>query len=129
MMEGKDVADRSGYYGVKFASQGRVQSCAMVSFVEKITRAKAELDAHAVDPLLASVEAIVRGQEAIGTAPLLDLLGLPKTTGNGRRLAQTMRALGFVPVKSRRLLPGGWTDTVTRGWSRPVRTCQTGTSS
>jgi hypothetical protein len=24
--------------------------------------------------------------EAIGTAPLLDVLGLPKTTGNARRL-------------------------------------------
>jgi hypothetical protein len=121
MVNEKDVADRPGCYGAKIASQGRSQSCAMVSFVEKITRVKAELNAHAVDPLLASVEAIVRGQEAIGTAPLLDLLGLPKTTGNGRRLAQTMRTLGFVPVKSRRLLPGGWTDTVTRGWARPYR--------
>ena len=90
----------------------------MLSFVERV---QAEVTARAADPLLASVEAIVRGQEAIGTAPLLELLGLPKTTGNGRRLAQTMRTLGFVPIKSRRLMPGGWTDTVTRGWTRPYR--------
>jgi hypothetical protein len=93
----------------------------VISFVGKIKRAQARLEAHAVDPLLARVEAIMRGQEAIGTAPLLDLLGLPKTTGSGRRIASTMRTLGFVPIKSRRLMPGGWTDTVTRGWSRPLR--------
>ena len=63
----------------------------------------------------------MRGQEAIGTAPLLDLLGMAKTTGNGRRLAVTMRSLGFVPIKSRRLMPGGYRDTVTRGWTRPIR--------
>ena len=68
------------------------------------------------------VEAIVRGMEAVSTVALLDLLGLPKTTGNGRRIAPTMRALGFIPIKSRRLMPGGFRDTVTRGWSRPVRT-------
>ena len=64
---------------------------------------------------------MVRGMEAISTFALLDLLGLPKTTANGRRIAQTMRSLGFVPIKSRRLMPGGYRDTVTRGWARPVR--------
>jgi hypothetical protein len=63
----------------------------------------------------------VHGKEAIGTAPLLDLLGMAKTTGNGRRLAITMRSLGFVPIKSRRLMPGGYRDTVTRGWAHPIR--------
>ena len=43
------------------------------------------------------------------------------TTGNARRIGATMRALGFVPIKSRRLEPGGYRDTVTRGWTRPVR--------
>jgi hypothetical protein len=62
--------------------------------------------------------------EAVSTAALLDLLdllGLRKTTGNGRRLAHSMRSLGFVPIKSRRLTPGGYRDTVTRGWARPFR--------
>lgn len=93
----------------------------MVSFIARVRQAQAELAQHQADPLRRPVEAAVRGQEAIGTAPLLDLLGLPKTTGNGRRLAQTMRSLGFVPIKSRRLMPGGYTDTVTRGWTRPLR--------
>ena len=93
----------------------------MVSFKERLRKAQAEIAQHSADPLLRPVEAIVRGQEAIGTAPLLDLLGLPKTTGNGRRLAQTMRSLGFVPIKSRRLYARRIPDTVTRGWARPLR--------
>jgi hypothetical protein len=63
----------------------------------------------------------MRDKDAIGTAPLLDLLNMRKTSGNARRISETMRALGFVPIKSRRLEPGGYRDTVTRGWTRPVR--------
>jgi hypothetical protein len=95
----------------------------MVSFTEKIDRIRAQLAQRQADPLRERVQAIVRNKEAIGTAPLLDLLGLPKTTGNARRVGQTMRSLGFVPIKSRRLEPGGYRDTVTRGWTRPVRGC------
>ena len=58
--------------------------------------------------------------EAISTAALLDLLGLGKTTGNARRIGKIMHALGFVPIKSRTLAPGGYRDTVARGWARPV---------
>src|ERR1700689_189132 len=93
----------------------------MVSLLEKFRQAKAELTRREADPLRGKVEDIVRGMEAISTFALLDLLGLSKTTGNGRRLAQTMRSLGYVPIKSRRLIPGGYRDTVTRGWARPVR--------
>src|SRR5262245_17413462 len=67
------------------------------------------------------LEAAVRGKEAVSTAGLLDLLGVAKTTGNARRIAKTMQALNFVPIKSRRLMPGGFRDTVARGWVRPVR--------
>ena len=70
---------------------------------------------------LAEVEVAVRGKEAISTTALLDLLALPKNTGTARRVARTMRALGFVPIKSRRLMPGGFRDTIARGWARPVR--------
>jgi hypothetical protein len=93
-------------------------------FIEKYL-AQAEL--ASADPLKEKVEAMVRGMEAISTVALLDLLGLPKTTGNGRRLAASMRSLGFIPIKSRKFEPGGWRDTVTRGWARPVR--QTGSRS
>ena len=87
----------------------------------KLHQAQAELAERDADPLREKVEGIVRGMEAISSHSLLDLLGLPKTTGNARRISPTMRSLGFVPIKSRRLMPGGWRDTVTRGWARPVR--------
>ncbi len=93
----------------------------MVSWTAKLERAQANLTERDADPLREKVEPVVRGMEAVSTVAVLDLIGLPKTTGNGRRLAQTMRALGFVPIKSRRLMPGGYRDTVTRGWARPVR--------
>jgi hypothetical protein len=62
--------------------------------------------------------------EAISSVALLDLLDVPKTTGNARRLATNMRALGFVPLKSRRLAPGGFRDTTIRGWMRALRPTQ-----
>lgn len=93
----------------------------MSSFVELLHRVKAEAAERDADPLREKVEAFVRGMEAISTHSLLDLLGLPQTTGNGRRIAATMRTLGFIPIKSRRLMPGGWRDTVTRGWAQPLR--------
>jgi hypothetical protein len=87
-------------------------------WIEKLRAKLAERDA---DPLREKVETTVRGMEAVSTIALLDLIGLPKTTGNGRRIAPIMRTLGFIPIKSRRLMPGGYRDTVTRGWARPVR--------
>jgi hypothetical protein len=93
----------------------------MFSFYQRLQRAKAEQAQAEADPLREKVEAATRGKESIGTAPLLDLLDMPKTTGNARRISGTMRSLGFVPLKSRRFLPGGYRDTVTRGWARPLR--------
>ncbi len=92
-----------------------------MAWIDELKRVEAEAAERAADPLREKLEALVRGMEAVSTFALLDLLGLPKTTGNGRRIAATKRTLGFVPIKSRRLMPGGWRDTVTRGWSRPVR--------
>ena len=95
-----------------------------MSFLGRLERASAELDEldkRAADPFLERVEAAVRGKEAISSAALLDLLDLPKTTGNARRVGKTMRSIGFVPIKSRRLMPGGFRDTVARGWARPIR--------
>jgi hypothetical protein len=96
----------------------------IVSWMAKLERAVAEQAKRNADPLREKIEAALRGKQSIGTAPLLDLLYLPKTTGNARRVGQTMRSLGFVPIKSRRLEPGGYRDTVTRGWARPVRGSQ-----
>jgi hypothetical protein len=93
----------------------------MVSYLERLHQARDELAKRDTDPLRGLVEATVRGMDAVSTLTLLDLISLPKTTGNARRVSQTMRSLGFVPIKSRRLMPGGYLNTVTRGWARPLR--------
>jgi hypothetical protein len=93
----------------------------MTSWTQKLEQAKTRLAQHQLDPLRESVEVAVRGMETISTVSLLSLIGLPQSTGNARRLAKTMHSLGFVPITSRRLMPGGYRDTVTRGWTRPIR--------
>jgi hypothetical protein len=94
-----------------------------MSLLKKLEEARAELDAHREDPWRKEVEAAVRGKEAISTAALLDAVRAPATTGTARRLAVIMRDLQFIPIKSRRLMPGGRVgNTVTRGWARPLMT-------
>jgi hypothetical protein len=93
----------------------------MVSYLERLHQASAELAKRDADPLRDKVEAAVRSRDAVSTVALLDLIGLPTTTANARRVSRTMRSLGFVPIKSRRLMPGGYRNTVTRGWARPLR--------
>ena len=116
MLAEEVVANRS----VATIAEG-VQRGDVVSWIQRLERGIAQQAKRNADPLREKVESAVRGKQAIGTAPLLDLLHLPKTTGNARRIGETMRSLGFVPIKSRRLEPGGYRDTVTRGWSLPVR--------
>jgi hypothetical protein len=111
----------NGLTGLRDRRSAGFEAGEMSSWMEKLQQAKAQLAKHDADPLREKVAAVVRGMEAISTAALLDLIGLPPTTGNGRRIALSMRSLGFVPIKSRRLMPGGYRDTVTRGWARPVR--------
>jgi hypothetical protein len=93
-----------------------------MALLAKLREARAELEAHHEDPWHKKVEAAVLEREAISTAALLDLLRAPATTGTARRLAAVMRSLHFIPIKSRRLMPGGRAgNTVTRGWARPFR--------
>jgi hypothetical protein len=80
-----------------------------------------QVEALQRDPWEARLRRALEGVEAMSTAALLDLLGANPTTSNARRLAGNMRKLGFVAVKTRRFMPGGFRDTVTRGWARPVR--------
>jgi hypothetical protein len=98
-----------------------------MAWLQRLDQAHAKLAEHSADPWRKKLEGAVRGVEAISSAALLDLLRVPATTGTARRLAKIMRSIGFIPIKSRRLMPGGFRDTVTRGWSRPVRNsgCQT----
>jgi hypothetical protein len=93
-----------------------------MSLLAKLREARSELEARHVDPWRSKVEAAVRAEDAISSAALLDLLRVPATTATARRLAAIMRSLHFIPIKSRRLMPGGRAgNTVTRGWARPVR--------
>ena len=92
-----------------------------MSFIEKLRQAQAELAKRSADPFRQEIETAVRSKDAISTAALLDLLDVPKTTGNARRVSKVMRSMGFVPIKSRRLMPGGFRDTVARGWAHPLR--------
>ena len=74
------------------------------------------------DPWKRALErALPANVTSISSSALLDLLDVPHTTGNARVLAKTMRSMGFVGLKSRRLMPGGFRDTTIRGWARPVR--------
>ena len=94
-----------------------------MSLLSKLHDARGQLDAHREDPWRKKVEAAVRGKDTISTAALLDAVCVPATTGTARRLAAIMRDLHFIPIKSRRLMPGGrMGNTVTRGWARPLMT-------
>jgi hypothetical protein len=87
-----------------------------------LDQARAELDERGIDPWKRALERdLPANVTSISTVALLDLLDVPATTGNARRLAQTMRAMGWVGLKSRRLEPCGFRDTTIRGWARSVR--------
>jgi hypothetical protein len=92
-----------------------------MSFIEKMQEAARQFDAPPPDPWRKIIEKALRGVEVMSTAALLDIVDAGRTTANGRRLAAVMRELKFIPIQSRRLMPGGFRDTVTRGWTRPVR--------
>jgi hypothetical protein len=92
------------------------------SWVGRMYRACAQQAEQVSDPWKRALErALPANVTSISSSALLDLLDVPHTTGNARRLAQTMRAWGWVGLKSRRLMPGGFRDTTIRGWARPVR--------
>jgi hypothetical protein len=76
-----------------------------------------------VNPWDGAIKRALPGKvQAISTNTICDLLDVPPTTANAREIAKSMRALGFVPIKSRRLVRGGFRNTTIRGWARPERT-------
>ena len=100
-----------------------------MSWIKLLMEAKAEIQAaDPADPWRLPLER-VRGKtwddgvERISTQSLFDLLELPQRRRNAgacRRLAKTMRELGWSPIKARGLTPGGFRDQV-RGWARDTR--------
>jgi hypothetical protein len=92
------------------------------SWVGRMYQACAQQPEDRSDPWKRALErALPANVTSISSVALLDILDVPPTTGNARRLAKTMRSMGFIPLKSRRLEPGGFRDTTIRGWARPVR--------
>jgi hypothetical protein len=89
--------------------------------MERLDQARAEVLEHRPHPWRKRIEEALGGADTIGSAALLDMIDQRPTTGNARRLASVMRSLGYIPIKSRRLMPGGFRDTTTRGWTRAVR--------
>lgn len=93
-----------------------------MSLLGRLHRMKAELAEGENDPWRRVLErALPSGLTCISTVGILSLLDFPINTANARRVARTMRKLGWVGIKSRQLAPGGWRGTECRGWSRPVR--------
>ena len=96
-----------------------------MSFIGKLRSAQAALVDDA-DPWRPVLERALPGNVmSTSTVALLALLNSPATTGNARRLARTMRSMGWVGIKSRKLAPGGWRTSESRGWSRPLRSSNT----
>jgi len=93
----------------------------MARFMDRLRQAQDEEARRNADPWQGVLEDAVRGRDAISTVALMDLLGCPKTTGSARRIAKVMLSMNFVPLKSRRLVPGGFRSTMGRGWARPIR--------
>jgi hypothetical protein len=93
-----------------------------MSLIGRLHHMTAEMVVGQEDPWRRMLErALPASVMSTSSVALLALLDFPVTTGNARRLARTMRSLGWVGIKSRRLAPGGWRTTECRGWSRPVR--------
>ena len=91
------------------------------SLLTRLDRGRADKSARDVHPWTRILERSGLPPEgvAISTNALAVILGVRLTTGNARKIASAMRLLGFHPVLSRTLIPGGWRDTVSRGWVRP----------
>ena len=97
------------------------------SWLGKLHRQVAEQAARDADPFIRALEnCLPPDATAISTVSVCTLLGIRPTSGSARRVARIMRRLGFVPVRSRLLRPGGWRDTVGRGWVRPTINLQAG---
>jgi hypothetical protein len=93
-----------------------------MSLMSRLHEAKARMLDAQEDPWKRVLErALPADLVCTSTVALLDVLNFAATTGNARRLARTMRSMGWVGIKSRRLAPGGWRTTECRGWARPVR--------
>jgi hypothetical protein len=101
----------------------------MVSFLERLQQAKAEIAAsHAVDSWQLRLERVHGkmgddGVERVTTQTLFDILEVPQGSrgaGACRRLAKLMAEIGWTAVRVRDLTRGGYKEQV-RGYCRHAR--------
>src|SRR5262245_19045702 len=97
----------------------------MISFVERLRRAQAELEARDADPWRSRLERL-RGKigddgvERVSSQSVFDLLEVPmraRTAGAYPRLAKIMRDLGWTPLRVRARTYGGYLEHI-RGYCR-----------
>lgn len=97
----------------------------MISFMEQIAQARAEMLARDADPWRLRLERL-RGKtgddgiERIASQAVLDFLEVPQRSrgaGACRRLAKLMRELGWHPIKARGLNQRGLLEQI-RGYAR-----------
>lgn len=97
----------------------------MLSFVERIRRAQAELAEQDADPWRPRLERLrgtvsSDGLERVSSQGIFDLLEVPmraRTAGAYRRLAKHMRELGWTPLRVRDRTYGGYLEQI-RGYAR-----------
>jgi hypothetical protein len=91
-----------------------------MSFAGEMQKQSAEIAASRRDPWMPRLKRALQNFDTISTAATLDMLRADHTRRNAMRLAPLMRELGYVSIMSRRLHPGGFKDTVSRGWTRKI---------
>jgi hypothetical protein len=94
-----------------------------MSWVARLNEARADTVQRRENvPWLGAVaRALPPNVESISTRSVCNLIDVEPTTGNARKISAAMKALGYVPIKSRRLTPGGFRDSTIRGWAKPIR--------
>lgn len=97
----------------------------MISFMERLRQAEAELEAYNAEPWRSQLERL-RGKigddgvERVSSQGVFDLLEVPmraRTAGAYRRLAKIMRELDWTPVRVRDRTYGGYLEQI-RGYCR-----------
>ena len=93
----------------------------MPSWVEKVN------DTPAADEVTDALQqlferALPPSLTCVSTVHLCELAGLPLNRGSARRIANAMKAMGWIPVRSPNIRPGigrdGWRGSEGRGWVR-----------
>ena len=96
----------------------RPQITTMSSWVERLYSYAQQTEQRS-DPWRRVLErALPANVTSISTVSLLELLDVPPTTGNARRLARTMRSMGWVGLKSRQRISRHYNSRLVASYSR-----------